>query len=246
MTKKVNHILTKRLKTADKSGKMAALAQESSAGNRSGFAGIFGTAELTDDAKGRLRGLLEQYAIDQNEEIDRDFEALKTITCEVKAINNQAALLHGERIKRAQAILKEYRDGAFTAWLMATYGNRQTPYNFLQYYEFYEEMPKTLRPQIESMPRQAVYTLASRNGDMRTKKEIVEEAVGKTKDELLNLIRGTFPLPEKDQRRKKLANEVISSLKRIHSLLKKPQEAMTEKQKKSARYWLQEIDELLL
>lgn len=242
---KVNQLLTKRLKT-DKKPKMTNLAKRSSEGGLSGFAGVFGVVDMSDDGKAKLRALLQEYAIDQEEEIERDFEALKSITCEVKAITNQAALLHGERIKRAQSILKEYRDGAFTAWLLNTYGNRQTPYNFLQYFEFYEEMPQTLRSQIESMPRQAVYTLASRAGDLKTKEEIIQSAQGKTKDELLTLIRGTFPLPEKDQRRKKVGNEAITSLKRLHSLLKKQHSAMTEKQKQTTRYWLQEIDELLL
>lgn len=243
---KVNEILMQRLKSDKKKTKMANLAKHTSEGRLSGFAGVFGIVEMSDEGKQRLRQLLEAYAIDQDEELERDFEALKTITCEVKAITNQAALLHGERIKRAQRILKEYRDGAFTAWLINTYGNRQTPYNFLQYFEFHNEMPKNLHSQIESMPRQAVYTLASRQGDLSTKKEIIKKALGKTKDELLSLIRGTFPLPEKDQRRKKLGNEVITTLKRLHRLLEKQGSVMTEKQKQIARHWLQEVDEHLL
>lgn len=66
-----------------------------------------------------------------------DLAELSLITSEVKAINNQAAILHGERIKKAQTLLKSYQEGAFSAWLNATYGNRQTPYNLMQYYEFF-------------------------------------------------------------------------------------------------------------
>ena len=98
-----------------------------------------------------------------------------SLTCEVKAINNQAAILHGERIKKAHQILTPYKDGAFTAWLISTYGNRQTPYNLMQYYEFCEAMPKNLREQIEWMPRQAVYVLATRTGEWKIKQEIVEK-----------------------------------------------------------------------
>lgn len=46
---------------------------------------------------------------------------------------------------------------------MAAYGNRQTPYNLMQYYEFCEAMPKHLRPQIELMPRQNVKRLTGQN-----------------------------------------------------------------------------------
>ena len=49
--------------------------------------------------------------------------------------------------KERKTILKNYRDGAFSAWLIATYGNRQTPYNFLQYYELYITLPEHLHLQ---------------------------------------------------------------------------------------------------
>ena len=90
-----------------------------------------------------------------------DLEFLTTITSEVKAINNQAIILHGERIKQCtRTFLTKYRDGAFSAWLISTYGNRQTPYNFLQYYEFYQSLNLELQKRMDDMPRQVVlYTL---------------------------------------------------------------------------------------
>ena len=81
--------------------------------------------------------------------------------------------MHGERIKKAQEILKSYRDGAFTAWLLAAYGNRQTPYNFLQYYELYTALSPGLHSQLEAMPRHAVYVLASRSGELTQKETMV-------------------------------------------------------------------------
>ena len=105
----------------------------------------------------------------KSKKLSNDLNHLISLTSEVKAINNQAALLHGERIKKAHQILTRYRDGAFTAWLMAAYGNRQTPYNLMQYYEFCEAMPKQLASKIELMPRQAIYVFASREGEPRKK-----------------------------------------------------------------------------
>lgn len=192
-----------------------------------------------------LRGLLEQYAPDEHEQIDQDLSSLINLTKEVRAINNQAALLHGERIKKAQTILKNYKEGAFTAWLKSTYGNRQTPYNLLQYYDFVMSMPKELRGQVEQMPRQAVYTLASRSGEMERKLEIVEKFTGQTKNELLSEIRDAFPLPEGDRRRQDIALGSVQMLKKVHTLLKRRQDQFAAEQKESIYHLLEEIRTLL-
>jgi Uncharacterised protein family (UPF0137) len=192
-----------------------------------------------------LRGLLEQYAPGENERIDQDLSSLINLTKEVRAINNQAALLHGERIKKAQVILKNYKEGAFTAWLKSTYGNRQTPYNLLQYYEFVMSMPRELRSQVEQMPRQAVYTLASRSGEMEKKLDIVQKFSGQTKNELLTEIRDAFPLPEGDRRRQDIASGSTQMLKKVHHLLHRGQTDMTESQRESIYQWLEQIRTLL-
>jgi hypothetical protein len=83
---------------------------------------------------------------------------------------------------------------------MRVYGNRQTPYNFLQYYEFYLAISKDLHPIVETLPRQVVYTLASRDGEIEKKETVVKEAPGKSKQELLTHIRNTFPLSRHDKR----------------------------------------------
>lgn len=178
---------------------MASLAKKSSSGSLNSFSGMFAVTDLSDSEKEDLYSLLQRYS---NEECDpsTDLNTLSSITLEVKAINNQAALLHGERIKKAQLLLKSYQEGAFTAWLMRVYGNRQTPYNFLQYYEFYLAISKELHPLIESMPRQAVYALASRDGSLEKKELVIKSASGKTKQELLTHIREIFPLARDDKR----------------------------------------------
>lgn len=151
----------------------------------------------------------------ENQDISYDLHELKKITSELKAINSQAVILHGERIKKAQSLLKRYRDGAFTAWLIQTYGNRQTPYNFLQYFEFYTSLSSTLREKMLSMPKQAVYTLASRQGPQETKVSFIEEYQGESKKGLLNKIRDTFPLAPKDKRKENFSDKVINTLSRL-------------------------------
>jgi hypothetical protein len=207
-------ILDKRMKSGSATSKMAEMARQSSQGQLSSFSGVFGFAELTPLEKERLKGVLQNHALAE-EPLSTDLEALISITSEIKAINNQAIILHGERIKRAQTLLLRYKEGAFTAWLLAAYGNRQTPYNLLQYYEFYESMPKGLRPKLEEMPRQAIYTLASRSGQAEKKHQLVENYRGETKAELLEKIRVLFPLDEKDRRHKNQNQIFLEKLRKI-------------------------------
>ncbi len=227
----INELLTKRLKKGDNpSSKMTEMARQSASGNLTSFSGVFSVSDLSPNEKSFLEEILESHA-NEKDNITADLKSLISLTSEVKAINNQAAILHGERIKKAQTLFKRYQDGAFTAWLMAAYGNRQTPYNLMQYYEFYETLPKTLRPQIESMPRQAVYTLASRDAPFDKKQLVVQNYKGETKAELLIIIRDMFPLPSKDKRAQVLAETAVDGLKRTFAVLKKKNLKINKSQK---------------
>ncbi|MCI0619341.1 pGP6-D family virulence protein, partial [bacterium] len=131
---KFNDLLHLRFsKNKDAKEKMTALVERANNGELSSFSGVFRVAQLNDKEKTDIEMILRSYRYSEIDDFETDLKALMAITSEVKAITNQAVILHGERIKRAQDILKKYREGAFTAWLFATYGNRQTPYNFLQY-----------------------------------------------------------------------------------------------------------------
>lgn len=240
---KVNTLLAERLKKTDHTSKMTAMAKQSANGNLTSFSGIFSISELSDKEKANIEAILKEYAIGEEENLAHDLSSLISITSEVKAINNQAALLHGERIKKAHQIFTHYQDGAFTAWLLAAYGNRQTPYNLMQYYEFCEAMPKSLRPQIEIMPRQAIYTLASREGPLEKKQQIIENYKGETKAELLSRIRETFPLDVKDGRRQNFGEFALLTLRRFHRELKKESLKITKIQKQEIAAILFEIQE---
>lgn len=217
---KVNSLLSSRLKSAtQKLTKMTSLAELSSDGQLSSFAGVFRVSPLTHMEQSTLEALLENYK-NETQEIGSDLSLLSSITSEVKAINNQAAILHGERIKKAQDILKKYRDGAFSAWLIATYGNRQTPYNFLQYYELFLQLPKKLHENLDRMPRQAVYTLASRDAPLEKKEAIIQNYRGEKKREILKIIRKAFPLPSDDKRGSDTAALAIASLQKTLELVK--------------------------
>lgn len=208
--------------------KAGLLAMATTEGSLSSFSGIFGSSKLNEQDSEKLTELLKKFS-EEDADITEDHRLLAAITSEVKAIQSQSVMLHGERIKKAQDILKKYRDGAFSAWLLATYGNRQTPYNFLQYYEFYLKLPQPMRAQIEAMPRQAIYTLASREGAMDKKEEIVRKFKGQTKEELLNIIREVFPLEERDGRKEDLGHRAIITLKKVKSTLQRARLSQEQK-----------------
>lgn len=237
----VNELLNQRLKKkSEPSAKMATMAHQSANGELTTFAGLFSISELNEFEKAGLEELLRTYAINEKT-LDHDLKSLITITSEVKAINNQAAMLHGERIKKAHAILTHYRDGAFTSWLIATYGNRQTPYNFLHYYNFFETIPKPLRPKLEAMPRQAVYTLASREGSIEKKKEIVASYNGETKKWLLNKIQEEFPLSGEDKRGRNNEEYAIQALQKACAAFRHTKLKFSNTQKKMVLNLFEEL-----
>ena len=239
---KFNDLLNLRFKQKEtQQTKMTALVERSNNGDLSSFSGVFRVTALNDQEKANLEEILTSFRQSETYNVENDLKALMMITSEVKAITNQAVILHGERIKRAQEILKLYRDGAFTAWLFTTYGNRQTPYNFLQYYEFYTIMPQALHPKLDQMPRQAIYTLASRAGSMDRKEEIIRNYSGQPKQELLNLIRNEFPLAEDDKRNPNFTSHAISFLKKARDMVKNPLCSITEGEKLQIQHLLGQI-----
>ncbi|VHN99531.1 CT583 family protein [Candidatus Rhabdochlamydia sp. T3358] len=238
---KINTLLSQRLKTAsEKFSKMTNLVELSSSGNLSSFAGVFRITTLNETEKQTLKDILNQYK-NENQEVIQDLEYLSSLTAEVKAINSQAIILHGERIQKAQQILTSYQEGAFSAWLICTYGNRQTPYNFLQYYELYRAIPVSLQTQLDLIPRQAAYSLASRQGPLAQKQHIIKTYQGQSKQELLELIRITFPLSIKDKRAQDVANITILGLKKILVQIKKSAFCPTNKQKQQLLSLLKEL-----
>ena len=243
---KFNDLLNLRFKSRDsQQPKMAALVERSSNGELSSFSGVFRVSALNEQEKQSLENILKTFQNGEGENFEADLRALSAITAEVKAITNQAVMLHGERIKRAQEILKRYRDGAFTAWLFATYGNRQTPYNFLQYYEFHNTMPAALHGKLDQMPRQAVYSLASRQGTVEKKEAIVRNYNGQAKQELLQLIRIEFPLAEDDKRHPNFAEHAIAFLRRAKDMVKNPLCVPSEGEKKMLQTLLTQVTALL-
>lgn len=242
----VKSLIAKHFKKAsEKLSKMTGLVEYPAERGLTSFPTVFQVSQLLSSEQDQLKELLRHFN-DSGQEVEGDFHTLVEITSEVKAIHNQAAVLHGERIKRAQSVLKRYREGAFTAWLMQTYGNRQTPYNFLQYFELYTSLRVELQSKVTEMPRQVVYALASRKGNLEQKEEIIQNYDGKSKEEMLLLIRETFPLAEEDKRAQDLAELAIQQLKRLQKQLKRNGFRPKEEQAQQLRELLSSLQNSLM
>ncbi len=233
----------KRFK-AQKKEKMTELVARSNAGQLSSFAGVFQVTPLSAKEQTSLRALLEKY---QTEEVDLacDLPELTTLTSEVKAISNQAVILHGERLKKIQELLKSYREGAFSEYLLYIYGNRQTPYNFLLYYDFFSKISKEHQHIVCEMPRQVIYTLSSRKVPMQEKEAFVAQYKGETKNELLKKLRALFPLPLQDKRSTRPAKAVLDLLRKANHVIRKEQAIFSARETKEVHLLLTQLKETL-
>lgn len=148
-----------------------------------------------------LKDILNNSSISSSD-VAEDFSTLANITGEIKSINHQSVLLHGERICSAKKLFKSYGELAFSKWLRTVYGNRQTPYNFLKYYSFYVSLTSELQEKMLTMPKQIIYTIASRSCSDEQKQSVIESYDGESKDTYIKAIRKAFPLERKDRRAK--------------------------------------------
>jgi hypothetical protein len=239
---KIDALLEQRIDSRSHS-KVQALALHAREGGLSSFSGLFKVGKLSDKEKKSLETILLEYRKDSSD-ITHDLEQLTTITSEVKAIHNQAALLHGERISKVQKLLSRYRDGAFSSWLLGAYGNRQTPYNFLLYYEFSEKLSYEQKTALDLFPRQVIYSLASRDISMEEKQAFLQKNVGKTKQEMLELLRAKFPLKRHD-RRKTSGQAILTNLVRLFHTFARFKDQIEEEKKKEIKLLLEKFENII-
>ena len=152
------------------------------------------------------------------EQVYKHVDQLTDITRQIKNLVAQSILLHGERIKQAQDLLANYREGAFSKWLMETYGNRQTPYSMLRYYEFYNSAPKELQKIIEAAPKKVVYQLATREGDNSRKLDFIKAHGASKQSDTILLMQETFPVTITDKRKPLMASKIEALCKLCTSL----------------------------
>ncbi len=163
---------------------------------------IFDIQKLDELEERRLEKLLvDEFKPGQavsEEQVSQDIETLKHITAEVKSISKQGVLLIGERIHEAREILKNYGDGngSLKKWLEITFSNsRRTAYNALAYFDFHQSLPdEKSRLLLKKMPQKAAYVLASREGEIEIKTEIVRDYHQQKAEEIIPVIQERLPL----------------------------------------------------
>lgn len=208
--------------------------------------GIPVTVDLTNEEKVFIQKLLiDDFQPGRLSEkaVEQHVEQLTTLTKQIKSISAQSVLLHGERIKQAQDLLKDYREGCFSKWLMKIYGNRQTPYSMLRFYEFYQSAPQETRPIIETMPKKAVYLLASRAGDQQKKLDIVRNHSKSSQSDLVLLIQDTFPV-ETNNTRKPLNMTTLSVIEKACQKLEKRSKYLSDEDRSNIQQLIQRLQNL--
>ena len=203
---KVNDKMLALLQKPAQSAAFAEGFEERESSSKKAFRAEFISAPLSDEENQQIHQLLEasftegQFSTD---EVEKDHQNLTELTTQIRAIEVQSVLLHGDRIYKAQSILKKYQDGTFSNWLQLAYGNRQTPYRYLQFYDLFNKLEKDEKELMNSMPKQSAYKLASRNGEIEKKVEIIKEYHDCPQSEINQAIQEAFPLKSKDKRRAK-------------------------------------------
>lgn len=160
-----------------------------------------------------LEGVLPEIS---SKELDADINEIKRATSEIKSIQKQGIVLAGERIFKVRGILKFYKDGTFNKWLELTLGSRKTGYNLLAYYDFYTKLPnEEFKNKFQDIPQKAAYILASREGDMQKKLDIISSSKELKIDDIISKIKNDLPLKTSKSISQKSNSKLIRSLQGI-------------------------------
>ena len=178
--------------------------------------------------------------------LDRDFQQLKSLMSEIKAIQKQSIVLLGERIHKVRLIFKSYREGTFTKWLKIAFHSKQTGYNILAYYEFFKSLPADLQDVFKRLPQKAAYTLASRDGTLEEKVTVLRDLDLIGSENLLLEIRERLPIATEDRRKTKgtealLLRFIFKNIQTLSSI----KETLSEESKEGLRAVRLLIDEIL-
>jgi hypothetical protein len=96
---------------------------------------------------------------------------------------------------------------------------------------------------IDLMPKQVIYTLATRSAEIKEKESFILSYKGETKSELLARLRDLFPLEESDLRKQKVPEQLLQSLEKALKLSERKAFRPTKKEKESLLLLLAQIKE---
>lgn len=181
------------------------------------FTSVFGKSEIEERDSLSIEKLIVQHSVPgiiSESQSMQDVEEMKKLTAEIRSVGKQSLILIGERVFKVRDILKGYKEGSFTQWLINTFGCRRTGYNYLTYYEFYIQLPNAeLKEGFKKFPQKFAYKLASRRGDIQIKCHIVRDYSTFPVDEIDKVIDEMLPAkPEERIRNRDIDDVVISQL----------------------------------
>lgn len=189
------------------------------------FNSVFETKPVDEAESKRIEKLLADGCVPgsiDEEQVERDFERLKLFTSEIRAIGRQGTILMGERVHKAMEVLKPYKAGTFTRWLESTFTAKKTGYNALSYFELHRDLPQVdLKEKFKKMPLRAAYVLASREGDLDAKANIIREYHEYNYTDLLIIIREKLPSYRESGRRESFVEKLIVRIRKSAEKLKK-------------------------
>lgn len=184
------------------------------------------------------------------EQVAQDLSDLKHITAEVKSITKQGVLLVGERIHKAREILNNYGDGkgSLKKWLEITFSSsRRTAYNSLAYFDFHRSLPDDKsRLLLKKMPQKAAYVLASREGEIRVKAEIIHEYHQQKAEEIIPVIQERLPITQDNRPLSKDATaQLIEKIASISKKVKARRNCLSEDHKEKIEAVISTLQELI-
>jgi hypothetical protein len=165
-----------------------------------------------------------------------DLKKLKELTCSIKGISKVGVLLIGKQVHEARTILQKYNQSgnSFNQWLKIAFKNsRSTAYNALAYYELHEALPnEELKQSLKAIPHKAAYLLASRQGKLEQKVEVLKNHQGQSAMDLMALINSFLPLPDRRKRSIKGSFLIHAIRHRMNALVQIKQD-LTEESRSS-------------
>jgi len=155
-------------------------------------------------------------------ELGEDVQRLKDITGTIRGIVKQGIYILGQKIHEAKEILKKHRNSerTFSEWMKITFtqGHRSA-YNALEFFQFHEELEDpVLQNRLKEIPKKAAYLLASRDGELSKKEEILKKYTDQKADDLITIIDEMLPLPQSDLRKRK--DDDATSVDTLYAILK--------------------------
>jgi predicted HTH domain antitoxin len=136
----------------------------------------------------------------------------------MKFICNLFSISYDHELSNSGELLKNYKIGTFVKWIDVTFDSRRTGYNYLSYYDLYTCLPHNAKEGLKKISQKVAYLLASRDGGIDKKAEIINEHHNLKANELISLINEQIP-----SLKKTTSNNIQSPLNEFLKYLKKIQ-----------------------